>query len=142
VSVSKPVAFNRGALTRLQAACLPHMTASGMFVIPETATPEEKTLAESHLAQVEEYLKQFVLSKDGKCICCGERQGVTDHTDWIRSALTGSAKFTYGIAHGEGFCSACHYPARANHYIGDWFKWQTILQYHPDGLSFDRKEAA
>jgi hypothetical protein len=52
--------------------------------------------------------------------------------------------FAWGIAHGEGHCSACHWPARAHHFIkaDDGSNFATIrhfvLQYHPD---FVKKEA-
>jgi hypothetical protein len=53
----------------------------------------------------------------------------------------GAAKFTWAIAHGEGYCNnlvdgkRCCYPARAYHYdVGPIKRLVLILQYHPSGL--------
>lgn len=46
--------------------------------------------------------------------------------------------FTWGIAHGEGFCGKCHWPARGHHFIIDkdgkdlMSLRNFVLQYHPD----------
>lgn len=75
-------------------------------------------------------IKSLDLDVDGKpqsvkCINC-------DH------ALTGLfGSFEYGIRHGEGACSKCGYPGRANHYIkheGFNMTFIRILQYHPSQL--------
>ena len=63
------------------------------------------------------------------CLNCGEPQ---------TGLLFG--QFQWGITHGEGFCSNCHWPARAIHRIyeskDDDEPLVTIrhfpLQYHPD----------
>lgn len=52
--------------------------------------------------------------------------------------LGGKGGFTWGLAHGEGHCRNCHWPARAHHFIKDseGVDFATlrnvILQYHPD----------
>lgn len=68
----------------------------------------------------------------GKCISCGSVQG------GLMAAVLGGG-FEYGIAHGEGRCSGCNWPGRANHYIKtpdghQFLRFNTILQYHSDSL--------
>ena len=79
---------------------------------------------------IEEYLSHFAKPDDeGHCLKCGTVQG------GLMAAILGG--FTYGLVHGEGYCSKCHWPARANHYFkdadGKEIGYMTvILQYHPD----------
>lgn len=124
--------FNRMELARLQAANLPKMRASDIADIKEPG-PE----ADAAMKRLDDYLQAFVKADDhGKCVCCGEQQG----GDMI-AGLLGKAKFRWGLAHGEGFCSECGYPGRALHYIGegkDEMRLSLILQYHPEGLSFEQ----
>ncbi len=96
----------------------------------EGATPEAVALAAEANRRIDEYLRPFVApEEDGGCIMCGSPQG----------GFFGS--FVWGLAHGEGRCSRCGYPARALHYIklddsaepGE-LKAPVILQYHPDEL--------
>lgn len=55
----------------------------------------------------------------------------------LLSAFLGGG-FTWGLAHGEGHCAACHWPARGHHFIkhADGSDLMTVrnlpLQYHPD----------
>lgn len=125
--------FDRTQLDRLKAANLPKMQAKDIADIKEPG-PE----AEAAMKRLGDYLQAFVAPGDkGQCVCCGEQQG----GDMV-AGLMGTAKFRWGLAHGEGFCSACGYPGRALHYIGkgeDEMRLNLILQYHPDGLSFDRQ---
>jgi hypothetical protein len=85
---------------------------------------------------IENYLEPFAKPADeGKCLKCGTVQG------GLMAAILGG--FTYGLQHGEGRCSKCHWPARANHYLKDkdgkgFGSMRIILQYHPDYV----KEAA
>jgi hypothetical protein len=127
--------FNRTELRKLKAANLPKMRASDIADIKDPG-PE----ADAKMKLLDDYLHGFVKSPDAnKCICCGEKQG----GDMI-AGLLGTAKFRWGLAHGEGFCSACGYPGRALHYIGkgeDEMRLNFILQYHPDELSFDPSPA-
>ena len=82
------------------------------------------------------YFSRFV--KPGPCICCGAQQGAKDILDGLLNA-----RFTWGIAHGEGFCSNCTWPARAYHFdVGPIKRFEMILQYHPDELNVRQKEAA
>lgn len=76
------------------------------------------------------------------CLKCGEPTA-----DGIMSFLTGKGGFTWGIAHGEGFCANCRWPARAHHFIKDAngegvvTLRNFVLQYHPDFVS-ERKAGA
>lgn len=126
--------FNRAALDRLKAANLPHMQGTDIAEMKENC--EE---ARQKMAMLDDYLKAFVKG-DGTCVCCGARQGGKDLLDGLLNA-----RFQWGIAHGEGFCSVCGYPARGMHYIGKNEQGEAavtirnwVLQYHPDGLSFDK----
>ena len=63
---------------------------------------------------------------DSPCLGCGESQV---------GLLRG--RFTWGIAHGEGHCSNCGWPARMYHDIRDsdgvrLMYFRLLLQYHPD----------
>src|SRR5690349_21208401 len=56
--------------------------------------------------------------------------------------------FTWGLAHGEGFCRECKWPARAHHFIKDpagkdlLTIRNLVLQYHPDYISERKREVA
>ncbi len=66
----------------------------------------------------EDYAKHFAAhSPDSKCLYCG-----------------GWGTFTWGLAHGSGYCVTCGWPARLYHFIKDEAKEKRIvllLQYHP-----------
>ncbi len=117
-------------LTAIRRRALPRMKASDIA----EAKPGRETDAATHLAALDEYLSHFVAPGDGKCISCGEPQG------GFAAGLMGTG-FTWGLAHGEGHCGTCGYPARAYHEIKtDDDKpirlSGLVLQYHPDELSF------
>ena len=80
------------------------------------------------IKKINKYLSIFALpDKDGKCLKCGTVQ------DGLMAQLMGG--FVYGFAHGEGGCSKCKWPARANHYdVGLFKSFVAILQYHPKGI--------
>jgi hypothetical protein len=100
--------------------------------------------AESIIAALDAYFVPFAAppmdrAEDGKvsiidnhpCLNCGEEQtGLT-------AQMLGSG-FTWGIAHGEGFCGNCKWPARLYHFIKDANGNEVttirgfLLQYHPD----------
>lgn len=49
--------------------------------------------------------------------------------------------FTWGIAHGEGYCRECGYPARAIHYdVGPIKRLEFIFQYHPEEIRSNEEE--
>lgn len=122
--------FTAKRLSELQALNLPKCTPAIFEAkIPDDAP--DRAHAESLLAEMAKYLEQFTQSSE--CICCGSKLGAKDIVD----SLLSGAMFRWGLAHGEGNCSKCGYPARAHHRIGDWFTLQNyILQYHPSELSF------
>jgi hypothetical protein len=71
---------------------------------------------------------------DQPCLKCGEPL-----TGGLKNFLLGKGGFTWGLAHGEGFCANCKWPARAHHFIkdadgkGDLMTIHNlVLQYHPD----------
>lgn len=110
-------------LRELQAAGLPRMTWRDVLEVKEGGSLS----AEEDMA-MEAYFRQFVKA-DG-CVCCGKQQGGD-----IIASLIGNAYFRWGIAHGEGFCSNCGYPARAYHFnVGPIKRLPIILQYHPEDL--------
>lgn len=79
---------------------------------------------------ISDYLSVFAEpNDDGKCLKCGTVQG------GLMSVILGG--FVYGLQHGEGRCSKCGWPGRANHYFKDKDgkdigSINIILQYHPD----------
>lgn len=99
---------------------------TGMTVAGEGAAPFVEAL--------NEYLKMFAATrdKDGYMHChnCGENL----------DGLLGS--FRWGMAHGEGFCSNCKWPAVGLHYPEkDGEKmfnraWKVCLSVHPDYVSW------
>lgn len=119
-------------LQRLKDANLPRMSWRDVLTVKEGDTlpaEDEKALSE--------YFAHFV--KPGPCICCNARQGAKDMMD----AFLGNAKFRWGIAHGEGNCMDCGWPARAYHRdVGPIKFVEMILQYHPDELNVREKAAA
>lgn len=127
--------LDRKTLAELQARNLPKMRALDILE-PIKDTPETV----EYVKRLDDYLAAFVNSPDDKCICCGAQQGARDPI----TALIGGAAFRWGLAHGEGFCHQCGYPARAHHFIGEKpdqiVLRNLILQYHPDGLSFEKQE--
>lgn len=79
---------------------------------------------------MDEYFSHFVLMPGSKCVNCDAEQG----------GLFGS--FRWGLAHGEGSCRVCGYPARAIHYhVGALKRLEVILQYHPSELVPAEQEA-
>ena len=113
-------------LQRLKEANLPRMEWRDVLILKEG-----ESLPESDEKALSEYFRHFVKMEDGKCVCCGAKQGAKD----IMEAFVG-AHFTWGIVHGEGFCSRCKWPARAYHFnVGPIERFEMIMQFHPDELS-------
>lgn len=92
---------------------------------------------------LDEYFRHFVAlefeTKGGKrdlkpqkCVGCGEPL-----TGFL-AALISKGGFTWGLAHGEGHCAGCGWPARGHHFIKDekgedlMNLRNFILQFHPD----------
>ncbi len=123
--------FDRKSLAALRARNLPRVIATDLFDPTPATDPEAIANVAAEMAIADDYLKAFTRAKDG-CVCCGAVQG---------GLLFGF--FTWGLAHGEGYCSQCGYPGRAVHRIGDiGVLRHFILQYHPDALSFDEETHA
>lgn len=87
------------------------------------------------------YLSHFLPPRHGKdgitCIGCGSYLNRKDPIMGVMGVLMG-ATFTWGLAHGWGFCSNCGYPTVAYHYItfegGIEERLVMILQSHPDSV--------
>lgn len=123
--------FNRETLAALQAKHLPTLKGSDFLEIKEDGPEARKAMAEA-----DEYLKAFVKADPTElCVLCGSRLGAKDAVD---AFLFGST-FEWGLAWGEGFCRACGYPGRAHHDAPGFKVFNLILQYHPDGLSFEKR---
>ena len=129
------IKFDRAKLDELRAVGLPHLRAADIVNPIENSAEQKK-----QWDMIDAYVKAFTPMQDNKCICCGEPQGARNLAD----VVLGTARFKWGLAHGEGRCSECGYPARAIHYIGkgddEIVMRNVLLQYHPDGLSFDPPE--
>jgi hypothetical protein len=119
-------------LQRLKDAKLPRLDWRELAKVREgekLPDADEKAMAE--------YFAHFV--KPGPCICCGAQQGSKDLMD----AFIGGGRFRWGIAHGEGNCTDCGWPARAYHRnVGPIEFVQIILQFHPDELNVREPETA
>lgn len=123
--------FTPARLAELKDEKLDHLRATDMLSAGDAGDPEMQAKL---MAIAEEYFKKFVRwreGKKGKCINCNYQ---------LTGQLFGGA-FEWGLAHGEGHCGVCGYPARAIHRIeGVGTLSNYVLQYHPDGLDFDKKE--
>lgn len=128
-SMQRHERFDAAALTELKARNIPKLRATDIAEITSASDPEDGA---SMMAALEEYVSHFVelgprdpALKARLCICCGA----------MLAGLLGS--FCWGLAHGEGACGRCGYPARAIHHIeGVGILHTFVLQYHPDELSF------
>lgn len=110
-------------LTALKAAHLPRMSWRDILKGTDIAPADEASLFD--------YFSTFL--PPGPCAGCGATLGVKDNNPL--SAILGRATFTWGLAHGEGYCLQCGYPARAYHRVPELIDHLTlILQYHPDEL--------
>lgn len=118
-------------LQELKDKHLPHCECNDVFKISLGVDGKQENLSKA-IADINQYLSVFAKpTMDDKgiafCLCCGEPL----------NGLLGS--FEYGIAHGEGSCAVCGWPARANHYdFGVISAFRGILQYHPDEVN-DKK---
>lgn len=91
--------------------------------------------AEAFTREVDAYLQNFVApifdgDRGQRCFHCGE------FLTGLTAAIMGGG-FQWGLAHGEGFCGKCHWPARGHHFMrrADGSELCTlrhyVLSYHP-----------
>src|SRR5690348_12568982 len=93
----------RLAIEALRALNLPRLDRRDLFAAKDGLPEEDKKALAA-------YFSQFAKpAEGGGCVCCGQRQGASN----VLGAFLGEGKFVWGIAHGEGHCSTCGYPARA-----------------------------
>lgn len=115
--------LNNERLRELQAEGLPRLRWQDVLKVKGDLPADDD-------AALTEYFRRFAATSDGTCLCCGAKQG----GDMVASVL-GIARFRWGLAHGEGYCSDCGYPGRAYHYnVGPLKRLEAIFQYHPDEL--------
>lgn len=132
-------------LEELRAKNLPHATVAsvgiGVKLKDGETAPEAIELCAKMNAQLDVYYHHFTDLVDRKCIGCGSTLVGKDLVD---SYIVG-ATFEWGLAHGEGHCVECGYPARALHYVkfdndeGE-LKFSRVLQYHPSELKHRDEE--
>jgi len=102
------------------------------YTIPEDVTDAERAEAEEVLAGIKDYLAHFVApirdESGARCFHCGEYL-----TGMMAAILSRGGGFTWGIAHGEGFCGNCRWPAAGHHFAKGFFTLHNyVLSYHPD----------
>ncbi len=124
--------LNAQRLAKLQAQNLPVLTSAIVNPTIPAGSAEDIAKGKALIALLDAYFSVFTEMKEGNlCINCGMPQGAKD----IAHAFLLGAGFRWGLAHGEGYCSGCGYPARAHHFVGDWFTLRgLILQYHPSQI--------
>ncbi len=122
-------------LAELQARGLPRAKASDFLSVKEQGPEAEKAMLAA-----EGYFRIFL--PPGPCVGCGGRLGAKDRGDAILGViLNNGPTFVWGLAHGEGYCRECGYPARAHHEVPEVGRIQSfILQYHPDELAAEKPE--
>jgi hypothetical protein len=110
-------------LQELKDSDLPLASIESINLVIDDKTGENGEEVKLTTDSVVEYLSSFTIPT-GYCPMCDNNYG----------GIFGT--FTWGIAHGEGFCSACNYPMRANHKIEHLGRISNmILPYHPKELS-------
>ena len=129
----------RRPLGELRVAGLPHCTPADIgarFTVNADVPESERAKAEADQRDVTERLAAYLSAflPPGPCVRCGAVLGGSAEN--LLAAAFGT--FTWGIAHGEGTCGRCGYPARGIHRVdlgeGATATFPGILQYHPDGL--------
>lgn len=113
------------SVSELKAKNLSHCVLEDVFKIEQKIDKPTESI-EKTITEINAYLSIFAKPERDEqnyqlCLCCGERL----------SGILGT--FRYLIVHGEGECSECGWPARANHYdFGPVKAFEGVLQYHPD----------
>lgn len=95
-----------------------------------TNKDDDKNAVEQSIQAIDKYLSAFVFTK-GKCPGCDHDFG----------GIFGN--FRWGLAHGEGYCERCHWPARGVHYVKDdkeplFTLRNFILAYHPENIDLEK----
>jgi hypothetical protein len=130
----------RERLPEMQAAGLPRLDWRKLFTVKEEPPAEDAAALDTYFSQFlpPEFIPATVAGGESplKCACCGGR------LSGFLSGLVGGS-FTWGLANGEGYCSACGYPGRAYHRNAGPVEFLSfILQYHPDEISLREEGAA
>jgi len=116
---------------------LPHLNcqSAGIVITAKTDTEANRSKTQEYIGELDKYLRTFAATPDNTCPGCASHLGIRDATDLLSAALglSTSGTFEYGIVFGEGNCSKCGWPARANHKT-DLCEWVNIYPYHPDSL--------
>ena len=112
------------SLPELKKMNLPHATAElvGVSITAKDGSLKSATSRDKIIASVNIYLNSFTYIEGGRCPSCGRS---------LTGFLIGT--FEWGIAHGEGHCSACGYPCRGFHKM-EYMTLNCPLPYHPSVL--------
>jgi hypothetical protein len=112
------------ALNHALALNLPRLSWRDVFEIKGDGFTDEDA------AVLDAYLSKFTMRDGNLCPGCDAPLS----GDMV-AQLLGAATFTWGLAHGEGFCRKCRYPARAYHRDFGPVKFvSAVLPYHPEEL--------
>lgn len=126
--------FDRHALAALQKRDVPRVRAADYLSKPSVQLDAEGADADEELVRWDTYFAQFAKLTNAKCLCCG-----TSLRCVLGLGFFGG--FEWGLAHGEGHCSSCHYPMRGHHQVDGLGTIRNLfLAYHPSALSFAFKE--
>jgi hypothetical protein len=91
-------------------------------------------LSEADEIALNKYFSQFISVKDGECPCCKNKMG-GGISGFLLAGAPGNATLSWGLVHGEAFCSQCRYPYRVYHRdVGPIKFLSSGLPYHPDVL--------
>lgn len=129
--------MKRCNLKAIQARNLPRLNWRDIMTFSDTLKDaSDKVLSDEDEKALTEYFQHFVFLEGSKCPGCD-----MPLVGGLLDGLIGRATFTWGLAHGEGFCNNCRYPARAYHRdVGPIKFLQAVLPYHPDELSLAKEQ--
>lgn len=124
--------YDRFDLDEVKSKALPRLQWTDILKVTDgELSPED-------VAALTEHFSHFTRLDDNKCPGCD-----SPLTGEMVQQLLGTVTFTWGLAHGEGHCRRCGYPARGYHYdIGPIKKLPLVLPYHPDELVKREKTTA
>lgn len=88
---------------------------------------------------LDEYFRHFVaVPMEGNRVNTQYCVGCEEPLTGLEAVLMGRGGFRWGLAHGEGQCSGCGWPARAHHFVKGKDGREIlslenfVLQVHPD----------